>query len=253
TGPAFLLSVLLASLVGSLHCALMCGPFVAVYAGGAGRAPFGLHAAYHGGRLATYLVLGSLAGLLGQALDLTGSLLGVTRVAALVAGLVAASFGLLGMLRGASGARGVFGGSLARLAPVLVRLPAFPRALALGASTTLLPCGFLYAFAAVAAGTGSALGGTAVMGAFWLGTVPALLGVGLVLGKLAERLRGHVAFASSALLVALGIATVIGRGNLAATAVSAMRADTVPSSASTADQAKALRAIDPPCHTRGAR
>ncbi|MFO7181156.1 MAG: sulfite exporter TauE/SafE family protein [Pseudomonadota bacterium] len=251
--PVFLLSVLLASLVGSLHCALMCGPFVAVYAGGASQAPFRLHAAYHCGRLATYLVLGALAGLLGHALDLTGSLLGVTRIAALVAGLVAATFGLLGMLRGASGASGAFAGPLARLAPRLMRLPEAPRALALGASTTLLPCGFLYAFAAVAAGTGSVLGGTLVMGVFWLGTVPALLGVGLVVGKIAERLRGHVSFTSSALLVVLGIATVIGRGNLAATAVSALHPERLGTSPSAASRTTAPLTVEPPCHAKGAR
>ena len=48
-----------------------------------------------------------------------------------------------------------------------------------------------------AAGAGSAAGGVAVMLAFWAGTVPALLGLGLGLGTaLGGRLRRHVHRAS---------------------------------------------------------
>ena len=59
-----LLAVLGASLLGSVHCAAMCGGFVCLYSGtGASRhkgaAP---HAAYNAGRLVSYLLLGALAG-----------------------------------------------------------------------------------------------------------------------------------------------------------------------------------------------
>ena len=45
-------TVLVTSLVGSLHCAAMCGPFVAVYATRDGGGALGPHLAYSGGRLA---------------------------------------------------------------------------------------------------------------------------------------------------------------------------------------------------------
>ncbi|HEY0971648.1 MAG TPA: sulfite exporter TauE/SafE family protein, partial [Gemmatimonadales bacterium] len=72
------LAVLVASLVGSPHCAGMCGPFVCFYAGaGAGARPvarWAAHAAYNGGRLLSYLALGALAGTLGAGLDAAGSM-----------------------------------------------------------------------------------------------------------------------------------------------------------------------------------
>src|SRR5690606_18807129 len=58
------------------------------------------------------------------------------------------------------------------------------RAALLGVSTGLLPCGWLYAFALSAAATGSARDGALVMAAFWLGSVPALVGVGAIVARL---------------------------------------------------------------------
>ena len=54
-----------------------------------------------------------------------------------------------------------------------------PRSLGIGLLTAFLPCGWLYLFAAYAAGTGSPARGAMVMAAFWLGGVPALLLAGL--------------------------------------------------------------------------
>jgi sulfite exporter TauE/SafE len=85
-----LLTVLVASLAGSLHCAGMCGGFVAFYAGSdpstGGRRAL-IHAAYNGARLIGYATLGIAAGSIGQALDLAGSMAGFQRLAAPVAGV----------------------------------------------------------------------------------------------------------------------------------------------------------------------
>jgi sulfite exporter TauE/SafE len=64
-----LLGVLAASLVGSVHCAAMCGAFVCVYARAGARFPdkgAGAHVAYNAGRLVSYLTLGLAAGAIGQ-------------------------------------------------------------------------------------------------------------------------------------------------------------------------------------------
>ena len=53
-------------------------------------------------------------------------------------------------------------------------LPPMAHALATGLLTTLLPCGWLYAFVALAAGTASAPLGALVMLTFWIGTLPAI-------------------------------------------------------------------------------
>ncbi|RMF85708.1 MAG: sulfite exporter TauE/SafE family protein, partial [Planctomycetota bacterium] len=93
---ALIAAVFVASLLGSLHCAGMCGPFVAFAVGAdAGRTGGAWrHVAYHGGRLVTYSLLGVAAGALGAALDLGGAWVGVQRTAAIVAGAIMVLFGV---------------------------------------------------------------------------------------------------------------------------------------------------------------
>lgn len=219
---SLIVPVLAASLVGSLHCAGMCGGFVAFYAGGdesTGRSRALAHLAYNGGRLATYVTLGALAGALGAAVDLAGKAAGVGRVAGVVAGSVMIAWGL-GLLLLAAGVRVPWlrlpEAVHARVAGSLGALrgkPPVVRALLIGLSSTFLPCGWLYAFAVTAAGTGSALGGATVMLAFWLGTVPALLGLGFGVQTLTRRVRRYVPMLSAAALIAIGLASVFGRFN----------------------------------------
>jgi sulfite exporter TauE/SafE len=85
------------------------------------------------------------------------------------------------------------------------------RAAILGGGSALLPCGWLYGFAATAAGTGAPLAGAALMTAFWLGSVPALLAAGIGVQALAAPLRRHVPTITALALVATGLVTVLGR------------------------------------------
>jgi hypothetical protein len=235
---ALLGTVLVASLVGSLHCVGMCGPFVAFYAGGdASRGTRRLlsHAAYSAGRLAAYAALGLAAGSVGAALNLAGSLAGFQRVAAVVAGAVMIAWGGLSLLR----LRGVrmlpartgSAAWLQRAFRVVADAPPVLRAGSVGLLSGLLPCGWLWAFLVAAAGTGSAVGGAAVMAAFWLGTVPALVAAGLGAQLLAAPLRRHVPAVTAVLLVALGIFAIVSRPTSVARAVAArelMPATAVP-------------------------
>ena len=99
---ALLLTVFVASVVGSLHCIGMCGPFVAFYSGadgsGGARRLFS-HAAYSGGRLLTYAVFGIAAGAVGAALDVAGSLAGFQRIAAIIAGVTMILWGVFALLQ----------------------------------------------------------------------------------------------------------------------------------------------------------
>jgi len=213
-----LIAVLLASLFGSLHCAGMCGPLVA-FAVGTPDLPSAwqravLQIAYHGGRFVTYAAVGAICGVLGAALDLGGSLLGLQRVAAVLAGAMMVAVGVLALLR----YRGfrlphiglpVF---LQRLVVVgqrtAVGLRPLPRALTIGLLTALLPCGWLYAFAIIAAGAGSAAWGAAVMVAFWAGTVPVLVSLGVGVQALTGALGRRLPLATALILVGLGLYTV---------------------------------------------
>jgi sulfite exporter TauE/SafE len=209
----WLIPVFAASLAGSLHCAAMCGPFMgAVVSLGSERRPAALgQAGYHAGRLITYLVLGAASGFLGSALDSGATYAGLGRISAIVAGAVL-------VLSGASAlfaSRGVV--QLRRRAPrrfgswlgaVLARTRSsrpLPRALVLGLSTTLVPCGWLYAFVATAAGTGRVLPAMSVMFAFWLGTIPALMVAGVGMRSLSARLGARARVLSGCLVVASGV------------------------------------------------
>lgn len=179
--------VLLASLVGSIHCAGMCGPLVALAVGVdrvTWRRRIGLQVWYHGGRAISYTTFGAIAGLIGQGLDLSGRAVGVSGLAPVLAGVTVGVVGVVSVLR-------VLGVSVSSFKPpaalrraygwghrVAVSFPPTVRAGVIGLVTVFLPCGWLYAFVVVAAGTSSPLMGALVMLAFWIGTVPVLAAVG---------------------------------------------------------------------------
>lgn len=221
---------LLASILGSLHCAGMCGPLAVIACGARsgqpksvpltahGRALGGsrwthdrtAHLLYHALRGVSYAGVGAAAGALGSLAGVSGTVSGVQRVAMLVAGtaLVVAGLGALGAWRGLgrSWLPARVHATLARWHAWVLTRGAFARALLLGAGAPLLPCGWLWAFVAVAATTGSAGAGAAVMGAFWLGTIPALVGV--VLGTRVLLTRGIGAGAARWMKPAMGVALI---------------------------------------------
>ncbi|MFA5155542.1 MAG: sulfite exporter TauE/SafE family protein [Patescibacteria group bacterium] len=137
------------------------------------------HLLFNSGRVIGFAVLGGILGLVGSAFQLSGSVLGFITIAA----------GLL-ML--------VMGLQLTNIFPWLERFKlTLPKGLSrylgwsksrqsyshnnafiLGALTFFLPCGFTQAMQIYAVSTGSFLDGAVVMGAFALGTMPGLLGIG---------------------------------------------------------------------------
>jgi hypothetical protein len=212
------LTVLASSLLGSLHCAGMCGGLVA-FATGAGRSrgAWLAHLAYHAGRLAAYGALGALGGAAGATLDLGGSLLGLQRAAAAVAGALIALWGAAALLE-ALGARvprleppRALGRLVGRALRRIAGRPPAVRALSMGLLTGALPCGWLYAFVAAAAGTGSAPSGALLMAVFWLGTLPVLAGLGLGAQALAGPLRRHAPAVCAVAMIVVGLLAVAGR------------------------------------------
>lgn len=244
------LSVVVASLLGSVHCAAMCGGFVAAYAADRGATATqraSAHLAYNGGRLVTYAGLGALAGSLGHALDLAGRAAGLSHAAALVTAGMLVVMGSVGLTR----PRGLVqlgtrpkSALASRFAALLARFrsqPAVVRAGVLGLSSTLLPCGWLYAFAGFAAATGSASAGASLMSAFWVGSLPMLLGLGVSFGGAARRFERYLPRVRSVLVLAVGLVTLLSRLQLAAFAA------TAPAPSRTGGPALPTRA-DCPCH-----
>lgn len=245
------LAVAGASLVGSVHCAAMCGGFVAAYTGGDGASRTERllsHLFYNAGRLVTYTALGALAGALGSALDLAGRAAGIAEVAALATGILLVCWGLSGLAQGSRLVRLKTRAPRAlasRFTTFLAGFRAKPRPLraaVLGLTSTLLPCGWLYAFAALAAGTGSAVGGARLMTAFWVGSLPMLLGLGFSLQTAARRLQARLPRLRAALVTLVGVATLLLRIQLPAFASAAPPSKAAPSGSALPTSA------DCPCH-----
>lgn len=218
---ALVVAVFVASLLGSLHCAGMCGGFLAFAVGGGGPGPTvsraRLQAAYHLGRLSTYTALGVGAGALGAALDLGAAAVGVQRLAGVVAGVTMVVFGVVAILRivGVPIAKAPVPGFLktavARGHRLAFGLSAVHRALAVGMLTTLLPCGWLYAFAVTAAGTASPLWGGVTMAVFWLGTLPVMVALGSGVQAMTGALGRRLPLVTCVGLVAVGLFTLSQR------------------------------------------
>lgn len=199
-----LAGVLLASLLGSVHCGAMCSVFACAANGSAQQGAW-----YHGGRLAAYLMLGVVAGIAGAGLDRAGLIMNVQRSATFVTSATLIVWGSLRIQQalrprrfdGASNWGGVLGKQLARTAHWDPRT----RATAIGVTTGLLPCGWLWAFVVTAMGTGAPMPAAGVMAVFWMGTVPMLLAVAAGARRFGPVARVRWPLASAALVVALGI------------------------------------------------
>jgi uncharacterized protein len=240
-------SVLLASLLGSLHCVAMCGPLL-----GYCVAPNGCNdrtnklaeqALYHGGRWLAYIALGGLAGALGNSVDrvLLRSNLGIG--AALLSGGVVSVWALQRLRRrpplnpaliegqrllGRHGRtqgelRHVYQTARATVVHGVRRLQAWAatrsgaaRSLTIGLASGLLPCGWLYAFVVLAIGTADPISGALTLSAFWLGSVPALASLGVVSQRLLAKAGRFGRVLPTLAVVLTSLLTIVERGRSAA-------------------------------------
>ncbi len=227
---ALLAAVFVAGFLGSAHCLGMCGPLVLAATVPSGtserRGTLSRLVAFQGGRLVVYTALGALAGSLGAALDLAGALAGMASTAMWVAGALMVAGGIRTLAQlvrwrltapsdapGAPPARkpGLLQTLPRRVGALLPRLPKSLRPALLGATTGLLPCGFLWSFAVGAAGTGRATEGSLVMAAFALGTAPATFGLAGLAATVGRRLGAHTTAVVALITILLGLATVMRR------------------------------------------
>jgi uncharacterized protein len=188
-------------LVGSLHCAGMCGPLALALPGAAtSSARFMLgRAAYNLGRIVTYCAMGVVFGLFGKTLLLAG----VQRWVSISLGVVL----IVGLFTSRK---------LALWKPVtllvnqlksrmsgLLRQRSLVSVGALGLLNGLLPCGLVYVAAAGATATGHIVNGAIYMAAFGAGTLPMMLAIGLggKLVPLSFRLKMRTAIPVSVFLL----------------------------------------------------
>ena len=181
-----LASAFLVGLLGGGHCAGMCGGIVgAVSLSLPGSRPrIGFLLAYNFGRIASYGAAGLLAGAIGASSFFLDHVLPVERVLYALASVMLILLGLYlaGIWRGVVVLETVGGKLWRQVQPWSKRfLPVrtLPQALALGSIWGWLPCGLVYSVVVAALATGSPWHGGALMLAFGLGTLPALLAMGM--------------------------------------------------------------------------
>jgi sulfite exporter TauE/SafE len=167
----FLISVFVASLAGSFHCVGMCGGLMVATTQPQSRYM------YHLGRGISYLILGFVAGLLGEKFYSSGVSTVIKNVATFFIVAILLSTGWQMFRR--PGAPSWIGQKIAwishKLFPVALKLPSRFQSFGVGIMTGALPCGWLYSFILLALAAQSLWRGGAILTVFWLGTIPALV------------------------------------------------------------------------------
>jgi uncharacterized protein len=191
-------------LVSSLHCVQMCGPIVLSYSvaleslkksapGGTAVPLLQNHFAYNAGRVLTYSTLGAIAGIAGGTLGLIGRLAGYSHALAVVSGavMIVVGISMLGIIPANLLTNRLFRipSSFFRRTGRLLSASGSSNRFLLGLALGFLPCGLIYAALLKAMATGSALAGAATMMAFGLGTVGALLALGIFSSAIRMRLN----------------------------------------------------------------
>lgn len=206
------------------HCVGMCGGIVLAFSS-LPHVRILSHTLYHIGRLCSYICVGVAFALLGQAFALHHFW---REFASLIVGVLLIGYALCFAL---------FPKILTLLEPNIKRFPLFVWAFGtalrsrsilggfvLGVLNGFLPCGLVYFFALYTlngqipelfgetfanadgsfSGLGAALSAACVMGVFWLGSLPSMIGVG-VLGSLLSAYRKQFMLFSVISMLALGL------------------------------------------------
>jgi sulfite exporter TauE/SafE len=195
---SMLVTAFVVGLLGGVHCVGMCAGIVATLSMGiarerrasiGGQLPF--HLAYNLGRVAGYTLAGALMGGLGATLLEAVALQDAQRWLYVVAAAFMIALGLYlgGWWQGLRVLERAGGVLWRRLEPIgrrllPIRTPA--QALAVGLVWAWLPCGLVYSVLVWSLSAGGALEGAALMLAFGLGTLPNLIGMGLLAGAAAR-------------------------------------------------------------------
>lgn len=202
-----LFSALVLGLMGSFHCAGMCGPIaiaLPLHGNSIPQKIFG-GTLYNLGRTLTYGVMGAIFGLLGQGVEMIGFqqkisiIMGVIMILSVVFpslfrnqyNMEKSWFSLVGKLKKSIGK--------------LFSVHSFSSLFFIGLLNGLLPCGLVYMAIAGAIGTGEVVLGSLYMIMFGLGTIPMMLSIALAGNILSVAIRRKINRLIPVLVVVVGI------------------------------------------------
>jgi len=206
--------IFLGGLLGSSHCVGMCGAFALSIGLGTTSATANARRqlVYSLGRLFTYSFIGAVAGFAGMRLQrLTDRAFSAQTVLAIVAGTLLVVQGLhsAGLLprfwkkHSAAGfcpSHGFFRSFLTA--------PGWHNSFLAGLLTGFLPCGLVYAYLVLAAGSGNIVSGMAIMALFGAGTIPLMVLTGVGSSFLTINARRYLFRAAALCVIATGLITI---------------------------------------------
>jgi hypothetical protein len=207
----FLWTAFIIGLVGSAHCAGMCGPIALALPlksdSWFNRVSGAL--VYNIGRIFTYMLLGAIFGLLGKGLHMAGFqlwtsiIIGTVMIAMVIVPLI---------FRQMPSLNNVFEGYSARMMTgfrSLFRSGTKSSLFGIGLLNGVLPCGLVYVAVAGAINTGDVVSAMLYMALFGAGTIPVMLAVSLAGSMISLKLRIFVNKLSPYVIVLLGVLFIL--------------------------------------------
>jgi len=199
--------------LGSMHCVGMCGGLVTTLTMSRSKIWWSGLMSYQLGRILTYTFLGLIAGMIGMAITQVPWFSSMQRIMTITAGILMIIFGL--------NLAGWLPDPFVKLMAIFTKRiglthwihaatsSRMPMSwLMVGLFNGLLPCGLVYAALVLSLTSGSIALSAAMMFAFGLGTVPAMMLVPVVLKNASPKTRGWVLKAAALLLILMGLFTM---------------------------------------------
>lgn len=207
SGEFFLIA--LTGLLSMPHCIGMCGGIMSACTLNSSAPLMQTILAYNLGRITTYTLVGAFMGLIGSFVDAAGKIVGIQGIANILGGLFILLWVFnkyaLPFTKWTPLQFSVIQKSLEEFKKKKGVIPVFVSGLLLG----FLPCGLTYTMHMKAATTGTAWNGALTLAFFGLGTLPALLFIGMFSHLLGKVLRKKVEFVAKSLAVFIGIVSIL--------------------------------------------
>ncbi len=202
-----LLSALVLGLMGSFHCAGMCGPIaiaLPLHGNSIPQKIFG-GTLYNLGRTLTYGVMGAIFGLLGQGVEMIGF---QQKISVVMGAIMIISVVFPSLFRNQYNMEKSWFSPVGKLKKSIGKLfsvRSFSSLFFIGLLNGLLPCGLVYMAIAGAIGTGEVVLGSLYMIMFGLGTIPMMLSIAIAGNILNAAIRQKINRLIPVLVVVVGI------------------------------------------------
>lgn len=197
-------AVLIASVLGSTHCILMCSPIAIMI-----KNQKGYLSLYHFGRLLSYIVLGSLGGFIGaKFINDNSSLISLISITIISTFFVFSGLRLLKLKPIHFKINKTLLLSFQKPMRWSMKQNSVIKSVSIGIINGFIPCGWVYIFLIGAIATQNPVEGAVLISLFWVGTLPALSFFSVITNSLLKKLPFNLTKAAGLILVVAGIITM---------------------------------------------